>query len=170
MRDTRLIELSDSERLALTTLERQTKQARSNRRIRALLKLDAGDPPELVAEALDVNLVSVYRWAKRYVRNRRAEDLLEGQRSGRPSLLSALDAQRIDQLLADSPERHGYRSTIWTVALLGGHIQRHFGIRVSDETLRRYLHQHDYRWKRPRYVYHTPDPHKGQKKGASFQR
>lgn len=169
MRDTRLIKLSDTERFELATLERQTRDARNNRRIRAVLKLDAGDPPEHVAEALDVNLVTVYRWAKRYVRDRHAKDLLECSRSGRPSSLSALDAREIEQLLADSPERHGYRSTIWTVTLLGGHIKRHFGIVVSDETLRRYLHQRDYRWKRPRYVYHTPDPHKGQKKGASSQ-
>jgi transposase len=169
MRTDRLIELSDAEYAQLTTLLSRTRQARSNRRIVALLKIADGEPPELVADALEVSLTTIYRWIERYARRRNAADLLEHARSGRPSVLRMLGERTIEQLLEHSPERYGYRATAWTVALLGAHIGRHFGIHVSDETLRRHLHQHDYRWKRPRHVYHEADPHKGQKKGASFQ-
>lgn len=169
MRATRLIELSDAERFELVAVGKQTPHAREHRRIEALLKLDDGEPPELVADALGVSRATVYRWITRYTNERRVDDLLDGSRSGRPSALRGIDPEQIEQLLADSPEHYGYRSTIWTAALLGGHLQREFGISVSPETLRRHLRRQHYQWKRPRYAYKTPDPHVGQKKGASFQ-
>lgn len=169
MGQTQRLILSQSEQADLQRLQRIVRDVRTHRRISAVLQVGQGDPPELVAEAFDVNRASVYRWIERYSRHRRAEDLLESSRSGRPSPLHALEDQQIKELLAASPEKQGYRSTLWTVALLRGHIQRHFGIAVSDETLRRYLHRLKYRWKRPRYIYQPTDPHKGQKKGASFQ-
>ena len=169
MGQTQRLTLSESERAELQALQRQARDVRMYRRLSALLKVDQGDPPELVAEALDVNRASVYRWIERYCRHRHAGDLQENSRSGRPSLLRSVDEKQFDTLLSASPQQYGYRSTIWTVALLRGHLQRDFGISVSDETLRRHLHRQNYRWKRPRYIYHETDPHKGQKKGGSSQ-
>jgi len=169
MGQTQRLNLSQHERAELLQLQRDVKDVRTYRRISALLKVDQGDPPELIAEELDVNRASVYRWIERYCRHRRADALLEQNRSGRPSPLDALDVEHFEALLSTSPEQYGYGSTVWTVALLRGHLHRDFGIAVCDETLRRYLHQQEYRWKRPRYIFHETDPHKGQKKGGSFQ-
>lgn len=170
MRPTGLIELNDTERERLNDALKQVKDIRSYRRIVAMLKLDAGESPELVAEALEVHLATVYRWIDRYCRQHSANDLLEQPRSGRPSLLGNLSDKHLDQLLRHSPQYFGHRATSWTVALLTTELQRQFGIAASDETLRRRLHRQQYRWKRPRYRYRDPDPHKGQKKGASLQR
>ncbi len=164
-----LLELTDEERAELETQQARTRDARTHRRLAAILKIAAGDPPDLVADALDVHIATVYRWIERYAHQYDSDDLLERPRSGRPRKLQALDDHTLEQLLTASPEQYGYRATAWTVALLRSHIHQHFNLIVSDETLRRRLHQQEYRWKRPRYVYRDADPHKGQKKGASFQ-
>jgi transposase len=135
----------------------------------AVLKIAANESPELVADALGVARASIYRWIERFNTHMRGEDLLEQSRSGRPAKLRSLSEEALERLLSRSPEDFGYRATTWTVALLCAHIEQQYGIRVSDEALRRRLHRQNYRWKRPRYVYHETDPHKGQKKGASFE-
>jgi transposase len=170
MSTSQLINLSDSERSQLEALLKQTPHARDHRRISAILKIADGDTPELVADALAVHRVTIYRWIDRYLSQRRAVDLVEKPRSGRPSKLRSLSEATLECLLSRSPEDFGYRATTWTVALLCSHIEQQYGIHVSDEAMRQRLHRQNYRWKRPRYVYHETDPHKGQKKGASFQR
>jgi transposase len=167
MANTRLVRLRSGQRAALERLLGRTKDARNHRRILAILKIAANEPPELVADALGVARASVYRWIERYNTHMRGKDLLEQPRSGRPAKLRSLSEDELECLLSRSPEDFGYRATTWTVALLCSHIQRRYGIHVSDEAMRRRLHRQNYRWKRPRYVYHKTDPHKGQKKGAS---
>jgi transposase len=61
----------------------------------------------------------------------------------------------------------GYSATTWTVELLAKHLSRTSGCPISGRTLRRRLRAMGLRWKRPRYVYATGDPHRAQKKGRS---
>jgi transposase len=51
------------------------------------------------------------------------------------------------------------------VPLLTHYLAMHQGIAISARTLRRRLHEADYRWKRPRYVYAGRATHLAQKKG-----
>lgn len=169
MASTEYLRLSRSEYEALERLRRSTKDARSFVRILGLLKLADGEHPEAIAELLEVHPSTVYRWLQRYVEQRQAESVLEQPRSGRPSKSARLDDNRLSVLLDRSPLEYGYRSTVWTVALLRTQLCRDQGLDLSDETLRRYLHRYEYRWKRPKHTYRTTDPHKGQKKGASSQ-
>lgn len=164
-----LIMLSPSEHRALERLLSETRDAHNYRRILSVLRLARGDSPEHVAETLSVAVASIYRWAERYNSRRRADDLCDRQRSGRPPKLDAHAEARLRGLLTKTPESFGYQSHSWTVALLRSHLAAHDGISVSQETLRRRLHQMNFRWKRPKHVYSTTDPHKGQKKGGSFQ-
>lgn len=60
MDNTRLARLSTQQRAALERLVSRTKDARSHRRIMAILKIAANESPELVADALGVGRASVY--------------------------------------------------------------------------------------------------------------
>jgi len=64
--------------------------------------------------------------------------------------------------------RLGYNATGWTVSLLADRLQNRYGCAISARTLRRRMRDLDLRWKRPRYVYATKDPHRAQKKGGLF--
>ena len=50
--------------------------------------------------------------------------------------------------------------------LLRHYLQQRHDIAISARTLRRRLHEADYRWKRPRYVYAGRAAHLAQKKGG----
>ena len=63
------------------------------------------------------------------------------------------------------PRGCGYQATSWTVPLLRHYLQQRHGITIGTRTLRRRLHEADYRWKRPRYVYAGRAVHLAQKKG-----
>lgn len=165
-----LKQLTASERRKLEETAHDTRDVRVFRRTMAILRIDDGDHPEAVADGLGVSQMSVYRWIGRYNKERSADGLADRPRSGRPAALAAISEEEFDQLLGQSPLSLGYSACAWTVPLLRGHIERTYGIKVSEETIRRRLHRQEYRWKRPRYVYIETDPNKGQKKGDSYAR
>jgi hypothetical protein len=71
------------------------------------------------------------------------------------------------RVLARDPRTLGYRSTTWTATLLAHYCAEHLDCTVSPRTLRRRLHEHGDRWKRPRYRYRDRADHLAQKKGLS---
>jgi transposase len=50
------------------------------------------------------------------------------------------------------PHAAGVQSANWTTGLLAAHLAEQTGIAVSDETVREYLHAHDYVCKRPTWT------------------
>src|SRR4051812_7128603 len=102
-------------------LERQlrsTDDARLYRRTLAVLEVASGEPVASVASRLRVTPRSVYHWLDAYARSRNPDALAEGDRSGRPSLLSGPHRELLRDLLARCPQDLGYPNTAWTVPLL----------------------------------------------------
>jgi transposase len=163
-----LEQLTARERRELEDAARHERDARVYRRAIAILHINDGDHPETVADALGFSQQWVYRWIRRYNEKRSVDGLRDRPRSGRPSVLASISDEEFNRLVAQSPLSLDYMAFTWTAPLLRGHIERTFGIKLCDETVRRRLHRQEYRWKRPRYVYIETDPHKGQKKGESF--
>jgi transposase len=91
--------------------------------------------------------------------------LADASRSGRPREADDLDQEFLAEILSQDPRPLGFRATTWTVPLLTAHLREDCGCPLSERTVRRRLHEFDYGWKRPRYVYHERDPHVAQKKG-----
>ena len=146
--------------LARTTL------ARTYRRLAALLAIAEGDSIAAVSRRTRVDRATVHRWVERYLATRDPTALADGPRTGRPRA-RALTDQRLVRLLATDPRRLGYQTATWTTPLLAGHCAAHFNCVVSARTLRRWLHEQGYRWKRPRYRYAHRAAHLAQKKGLS---
>jgi transposase len=155
----------DRRRLAL--MLKQTSDARLFRRVQAVLRIAEGDPIRSVARSLRVSGRSVQRWVEIYRHRRCPEDLLDALRSGRPRAAHDLKEALLAEVLAQDPRTLGYRATNWTVPLLATHLQQACGCPVSARTLRRRLHEFDYSWKRPRYVFSERAVAVGQKKGRS---
>jgi transposase len=74
----------------------------------------------------------------------------------------------VAQTLTTQPQTLGYLATFWTVALVLTHLLKR-GWRVSRATVRRSLHQLDYRWRRPRLAITRRDP-EGQARMAAISR
>jgi len=73
------------DRESLKRLARGTKDARLLRRAQALLDLDAGDSPRVVARRYQVTRSTIYNWVKRYLTRGLSDAALSDlPRTGRP--------------------------------------------------------------------------------------
>jgi transposase len=68
-----------------------------------------------------------------------------------PTVTPAWEAELLRVIELD-PHDVGVDSANWTTGLLAAHLDGHTGIVVSDETVRAYLHAHDYVCKRPTWT------------------
>ena len=142
-------------------------QVRWFKRLQTVLLVAAGQAPRQAARLSGQSIWNVYHWVGRYGRRHRPQDLADRPRRGRPRAAPSLTTARIRRALSRDPLKLGYMSTEWTVPLLAQHLRLTYGCAISARTLRRRLKVLGLVWKRPRYVYHPADPHRGQKKGRS---
>jgi transposase len=159
------VRLSGADLKRLAAALETAREARVYRRGEALLLVAEGQTVAEAARRCHVDRSSVHRWLRRYGARRDATALADRPRSGRPRQSSRLTPRRLAAVLARDPRRCGYQATSWTVPLLAHYLATQEGIAVSARTLRRRLHEADYRWKRPRYVYAGRATHLAQKKG-----
>ena len=148
-------------------LERELALARDAaffRRVFALLEIDAGRPLEEVARQLRVSVRSVYRWIERYRTHAGLEGLRYQPGQGRPLRWDERLEALLPAVLARCPRDFGYVATGWTVPLLQQVLAqgRPDEPTLSEDTLRRRLHEHGYVWKRFRYVL-AADPQREKK-------
>jgi transposase len=73
--------------------------------------------------------------------------------------------ERILRELRRDPLKLGYKTNVWTVALLAHRLSQVCQCPITERTLRRRMKEIGLVWKRPRYVFVTKDPHRAQKKG-----
>jgi transposase len=144
------------------------KEVRSFRRVQAVLLVAQGRAVPEVAEIVGVRPWAVYAWVRKYLQTHHPDNLGDAPRPGRPRAAPTITKARIEQEIRRDPMRLGYNSTGWTVALLADHLRQKYGSPIKVRTLRRRMHDLGLRWKRPRYIYATKDPHRAQKKGAWF--
>jgi putative transposase len=128
-----------------------------------LLLCAAGRRPTEIAAVLFCSRSSVYRTVWAY----REKTLgLEHDDAGRlappmhttvlcPTLLRTLVG-----LLKATPQAYGWCRTRWSCATLALTLQTKRGITVSAETLRRWLHEIGWVWKRPKLVAKDDDPYR----------
>lgn len=141
------------------------REARLYRRIEAVLLVAEGQPISEAARHVRATRFSVRGWIERYLAAHDAAALADRPRPGRPHSAPRLTPCRLAAALARDPRSCGYQATSWTVPLLRQYLHRRHGITAGARTLRRRLHEADYRWKRPRYVYVGRAVHLAQKKG-----
>jgi len=149
-----LFMLSSKERVALEHLAARTANATVLRRAQALLWLDDGESTQEIAEHLRVSRQTIYNWASRFQRRSALEvsaRVVDGERPGRPRTAHGVIDPLIGGVLDRDPRELGYRSTVWTVPLLGQYLVDEQGIGVSPTSMRLALRRLGVRWKRPRH-------------------
>jgi len=142
--------------------------ARTYRRVQALLLVAQGRTVAEAARITGVQPWSVYAWIRTYVQTHHPNSVRDRPRSGRPRVARTITDRRLVREFRRDPRRLGYHATGWTVALLADHLREKYDDSLSARTLRRRMRDLDLRWKRPRYVYATKDPNRAQKKGGWF--
>jgi transposase len=156
------------DRQRLTRALKRVSDARSFRRIQAVLMVADGLPIPQVARISGSSERAVYQWIAWYVRDRQVESLFECPRSGRPRAARPITDARIRREIEKNPDRLGYNSLEWTAPLLARHLSALYDCTISAATLRRRMRAMDLRWKRPRHAFTGKDPSRAQKKARSF--
>lgn len=154
--------LSKSDQLSLVEQMRETSDADACRRSQVLLKLDQGESVTALAEEFGVTRQTLYNWKQRWELSGQ-ESLVDQPRSGRPSLWTQERVEILQELLADSPQNHGFPHVSWTAGLLQRRLKQLGQGDFSESSLRTQLHEWDYVWKRFRYTL-KPDPLREKKK------
>jgi transposase len=127
-----------------------------------LLLCAAGWRPSAIAAALFCSRTSVYRTVAAYRRG--LLDLgLDAEEAAPPRLARAGLKRSLLALLKRAPRVFGWCRTRWSCACLAAELQARRSVSVSQETVRRWLHEAGYVWKRARHVAKDDDPQRAQR-------
>jgi transposase len=108
------------------------------RRRQAVDSVHRGESPEAVARVLGVNRVSVYRWL---VAARQPDGLAAKPHLGPTPRLATEELQRLDELLCQGAQAHGWPNRLWTCARVGEVIRREFGVSLHHDHVGRILRE-----------------------------
>lgn len=156
MRNHRFVTLTDEQQQELDEFV-WSHVWRIARRGRAILLSNQGFTIEELATIFDVTERSIRNWFDDYEAEG-VQGLKDRPRSGRPRSTTAEEDQRIAQEMEQGPGRWEYLLTFWTVAALCWHLVNAVGLPIKPTTLRRRLHELDFRWRRPRLAVARKDP------------
>jgi putative transposase len=154
------IALAPDERKALLGYLRQSPDPQLRQRAHILLLLADGYSWALIGAVLYCSSRTIARWKGRFQEGR-VEALLGLPRGAKPFFSAgrwpALVLHWVTKL---TPRAFGFLRSRWNCALIAVLLRRDYHIAVSRETVRRWLHQEEVVWRRPRPVLKRQDPRK----------
>lgn len=148
----------------LDAVYRHTKSPRL--RTRAQMVLLAGEQQLVAAQIATIVREceeTVRRWLKRYVAEGVA-GLQDAPRPGAAPTVTPAWRQRLVELVRQRPRALGLSYSLWTCQRLADVLAEETGLRVSDETVRRYLAAEGIVMSRPQHTVSSPDPEYALKK------
>jgi transposase len=101
-----------------------------------------GDTPEEVADILEVNESSVWRWLRRW-REKGPSGLITKPGQGRRPKLSDAQGRQVLRWLDKSPCDFGFSTERWTAPRVAALIDRCFGVRMNHRYLNEWLNRRD---------------------------
>jgi transposase len=141
------VQLTDDQRGELRQVSRQA-VGRVALRAQMVLLSDRSFSVPQIAEIHDCGEDVVRTWLHRY-QEQGVAGLEDEPRSGGPPK-DPMARHIVDTQASQSPECSGHIQTCWTVRLLSAFLAVRFHLVLSPSTVRRLLHQMDWRWVRPR--------------------
>lgn len=108
-------------------------------RIRAVLRVEAGESPEVVIKALGFSRPRIYEWLALY-REGGLEALKAKPIPGRPPKLTGAQLRKIYKaIVGKDPRQLKFPFALWTCAMVREYIRREFGVRLSEVSVGRLL-------------------------------
>jgi len=128
-----------------------------------LLLCAAGRTPTEIAAFLFCSRSSVYRIVRAYRAGKlgiRVDPTGQLSIAVQTSVLMPWLTRSLGTLLKAAPRTYGWCRTRWSCATLAATLKAQHGIAVSAETVRRWLHEIGWIWKRAKLVAKDDDPHR----------
>ena len=142
----------------LSQLYRTTRGVRLRTRAQmVLLAAEQGMRAPGIALVVRESDQTVRNWLKRYEAEG-IEGLQDAPRPGSPNLVTPEYAAQVVEVVRRRPRSLGLPFSMWTLARLADYMTEQTGIRVSRETVRRYLKEGEIVLSRPQHKISSPDP------------
>jgi transposase len=120
------------------------------RRATAIHMLHLGYTPTQVAETMNIERKTLYRWLERWQQAGIA-GLENKARCGRPRKANQTYSEALEETLAHEPADYGYTFAIWTVDRLRAHLAEETGINLSANRFGDLLKREGYVYRRPKH-------------------
>ena len=140
---------NDNMIMALQDEIRRNDTSRYDHRLHGVLLVAQGMTCPQVAELLGDAPRTVVNWVQRFETDGLA-GLSEGQRSGRPSRLSAPQLSRVEAALRSSPTEFGLPTQMWDGPTLSAYIGQQLGVKLKMRQCQRLFRQLGFRLRKPR--------------------
>lgn len=158
MKAMQLAPLSTKQLEELSQLYRTTRDVRLGTRAQMiLLAAEQGMSAPGIALVVRESDQTVRNWLKRYEAEG-IEGLKDAPRPGSPNLVTPEYAAQVVEVVRRRPRSQGLPFSMWTLARLADYMAEQTGIRVSRETVRRYLKEGEIVLSRPQHKISSPDP------------
>jgi putative transposase len=131
--------------------------------LHVLLLSAAGWTPTAIATALFCSRTSVYRVVAAYRRGQLDLGLAADAPADSPRVPRAGLKRSLLALLKRAPRAFGWCRVRWSCACLAAELKARRSVTVSQETVRRWLHEAGYVWKRARHIAKDDDPERASK-------
>jgi len=153
------LQIGDREEMifALQDEIRRNSEARYDHRLHAVLLVAQGMSCRQAATALGDAPRTVEYWVKRFDCDGFG-GLADGERSGRPSRLSAADRERVEQALRKTPADFGLGAQLWDGPILSAFLKKQLGIDLHVRQCQRMFRQMGFRLRKPRPQVASADP------------
>ena len=127
-------------------------------RKRAVLRVEAGESPELVVSTLGFSRSCIYDWLAKY-REGGLEALEPKAIPGRPRKLSGPQLQWLSRTLIEkNPLQLRFEFALWTRAMIREVISEQFGVRLSEVSVGRLLRKLGFSPQKPLYRAYQQNP------------
>lgn len=136
---------------------RRSNDSRYDHRLHAVLLVAQGQTPRHVAHMLGDAPRTVEYWVTRF-EERGLAGLTEGERSGRPSRLTAAQVRRIETALRKTPRDVKMNAALWDGPTLSAFIVREFKVHLGPRQCQRMFRMFGFRFRKPRGVIAESDP------------
>lgn len=148
---------NDNMIMALQDEIRRNDTSRYDHRLHGVLLVAQGMTCPQVAELLGDSPRTVVNWVQRFETEGLA-GLSEGERSGRPSRLSAPQLSRVEAALRSSPTQFGLPTQMWDGPTLSAFVGQQLGVKLKVRQCQRLFRQLGFRLRKPRPQVAQADP------------
>jgi transposase len=158
MKPIRLSPQTEDQIRALDELYRHGKDGRLRQRAQiVLLAAEQGMVAPQIGRIVRLNEESVRRWLKRY-EVEGIEGLKDDPRPGMAPVVTPAYRAQLVAAVRRRPRSLGQPFSLWTCQRLADYLAQETGIRISDESVRRYLALEGIVLSRPQHKISSPDP------------
>jgi len=125
-----------------------TAEELERRRHRAIALLNEGHGVREAARIVGVTPGAVTQWRQAYEAGGEP-GLAAKPVPGRPPKLTAGDRRKLDRLLLQGPQRHGYSTALWTLPRVAQLIHKHFAVSYDPSGVWHVLRSMDWSCQKP---------------------